>query len=181
MSLAIADRYARALADVVSRTGRYAETLGELEDFHAAYAESADLREALETPAVSPGDKQKILRAILVRLGTSEATSNFLHILLSHYRIRLLETIIAAFRKVVQQRLGIVAVKLYHPGEISPEERQAIADRFEELTGKKVSLELHRDETLIGGLLAQIGSITYDGSVKGSLERLRARFTAGRA
>lgn len=181
MSLALANRYARALADVVGKGGRYAETLRELEDFHAVYAESAELREALETPEITPPDKQKILSALLVRMEISETTSNFLRVLLAHYRIKLLEAVIAAFRKVAQQRLGIVAVKVYHPGEITREQRQAIEDRFVELTGKKVSLEFYRDESLIGGLVAQIGSITYDGSVKGDLERLRSQLMVGGA
>ena len=93
--------------------------------------------------------------------------------------MKLLEAVIPAFRKLAYQRLGIVEVKFYHPREISPEERQAIAERFAELTGKKVELDFHRDETLLGGALAQIGSVTYDGSVKGSLERLREQLAAG--
>jgi hypothetical protein len=41
------------------------------------------------------------------------------------------------------------------------------------LTGKKVRCKFSVDESLIGGLVARIGSTIYDGSVKGQLEALR--------
>jgi F-type H+-transporting ATPase subunit delta len=34
-------------------------------------------------------------------------------------------------------------------------------------------LEFHLDGELIGGLVAQIGSTVYDGSIRGSLDRMR--------
>ena len=179
MLFVVASRYARALADVLRETGHEAEVLKELENFSAAYAESSELREVFETPVISPADKQKVLNAILSRLGSSEVTGNFLRVLLAHYRMRLLPTVIVAFRKVVNQRLGIVEVEICHARQITAEERSRFADRFAELTGKKVILQFRRDESLLGGVLAQIGSITYDGSLKGSLERLRERLTAG--
>jgi F-type H+-transporting ATPase subunit delta len=178
VSLVVASRYARALAEVVGKAGNYAEVLQELENFHSLYAENSELREVLETPVVSPADKQKVLNAILPRLGTSEVSSNFLRVLLAHFRMSLLATVILAFRKIANQRLGVVEVEIFHAHEITAEERQALAGRFAGLTGKKVSMRFHRDDTLLGGVLAQIGSVTYDGSLKGSLERLRERLTA---
>ncbi len=55
MPTVIANRYARALADVVAPAGNYRQVLGELEDFGAAYRESLELREVCETPAVIDG------------------------------------------------------------------------------------------------------------------------------
>ena len=50
MPTVIANRYARALADVVASTGNYRQVLSELEDFGAAYRQSLELREVCETP-----------------------------------------------------------------------------------------------------------------------------------
>ena len=46
-------------------------------------------------------------------------------------------------------------------------------------TGKQVRMTFSLDPTLIGGLMARIGSTIYDGSVRGQLERLRAGLLAG--
>ena len=178
MPTVIASRYARALADAVGAGGDYSATLKELEDFVGAWRESSELREVLVSPAVSPEQKRKILDAILGRLGTSVTTSNFLRVLLSHYRIELLEDVVQAFGKVVNARLGVIEVQISYAHGLSSEEQDALRSRFQELTGKKVEMEFRRDDSLLGGVQARIGSTIYDGSVSGQLERLRARLEA---
>jgi len=41
-----------------------------------------------------------------------------------------------------------------------------------------VELEFRIDRDLLGGILAQIGSTVYDGSVRGSLARIREQLLA---
>lgn len=178
MSMAVANRYASALADVVEQKGDYGTVEGELQNFAAAYRESPELREVFETPAVPLDGKMKVLEAILERLGISAVASNFLHVLVAHYRMTLLEEIIPAFTRVANDRLGIVEVKVFAPSEISVETRRALQSRFEQVTRKKVEMEFQLREDLIGGLLAQIRSTVYDGSVRGRLDRIREKLTA---
>ena len=45
MPTVIANRYARALADVVASTANYRQVLTELEDFGAAYRQSLEFRD----------------------------------------------------------------------------------------------------------------------------------------
>ncbi len=47
------------------------------------------------------------------------------------------------------------------------------------LAGKKAKLKFSSDPTLIGGVVAHVGSTVYDGSVRGQLEKLRTRLGAG--
>jgi F-type H+-transporting ATPase subunit delta len=176
--MAVANRYARALADVAEHQGDYRAIERELQDFAAAYRESADLREVFETPAVAPEDKMKVLEAILEHLGVSEVTSNFLHVLAAHYRMPLLEEIIPAFTRIANDRMGIVEVRVLAPSEIPDEARRALRAGFERVTGKQVEVEFQRQEDLIGGLLAQIRSTVYDGSVRGRLDRIREKLMA---
>lgn len=178
MAQAVANRYARALADVVGRTGDFRRILQDLEDFAAVYGQSPELREVLETPALSLQDKTKVLEAILARLGTSHIAANFLRVLVSNYRIRLLEEVLGAFQEIAHERLGIARVKVYSASELSEAERQALRARFEEVTKKRVEIEFESQAELLGGVRAQIRSIVYDGSVRGHLERMRARLMA---
>jgi F-type H+-transporting ATPase subunit delta len=172
MSFAIASRYARALADVLRPAGNYAAALAELETYLGVWRESSDLREAFESPVVPPASKQKVLGAILVRLGTSHTVSNFLRVLLAHFRMGMLEEVVQAFRKVVDQRLGIVEVKISYSRDVSEQEQTALRERFSQLTGQKAEVSFSRKDELLGGVLAQVGSVIYDGSIRGFLERL---------
>ena len=179
MSTVVANRYARALADVVASTGNYRQVLSELEDFSAAYHLSMELREVCETPAVAMVQKLSVLQALAGRMGSSPVTLNFLRVLMSHYRFPLLGEILLAFRNIVYARLGIVRVKITSAEDLPKPERELLAARFNELTRKQSELEFHRDGNLIGGLVAQIGSTVYDGSIRGHLGRIREQLMEG--
>jgi F-type H+-transporting ATPase subunit delta len=176
--MVIANRYARALADVVAASGDYRKVLEELEDFQRAYRESLELKEAFASPAVTIPQKMKVLEAIGQRLGASPVTLNFLRVLLVNYRMPLLEEAVQAYRKIANDRMGIVQVTISSASDLSPAERESVATRFQGLTGKQVELEFRTDRELLGGILAQIGSTVYDGSVRGNLARIREQLLA---
>ena len=173
MAIPVANRYARALADVLSQGGDYRAVLGELRNFLSSYQESADLREVFDTPAISLEKKLKVLEAILARLGVSKVTASFLRVLVTNYRIGLLAETCAAFNRIANERLGVVEVKVLSATGLSEAEQQALRARFEAVTRKKVAMEFGLDGGLLGGILARIQSTVYDGSVRGNLERIR--------
>jgi F-type H+-transporting ATPase subunit delta len=176
--MVVASRYARALADVVAASGDYRKVLEELQDFERAYRESSELKEVFASPAVAMPQKMKVLEAIGQRLDASPVTLNFLRVLLANYRMPLLEEAIQAYRKIANARMGIVQVIISSASDLSQAERESVAARFRQLTGKQVELEFQIDSELLGGILAQIGSTVYDGSVRGSLALMREQLTA---
>ena len=178
MATAIATRYARALADVVSRTGDYRRAQEELAAFADVYRESTELRDVLKTPAVSVADKTRILDAILSRLGTSTTPANFFRVLLANYRLSMVDSIIEAFGKLVTDRLGIARVQISSAAQLAPAQQAAMVTRFEAVTRRTVEAVFQVDAGLLGGVTAQIGSTVYDGSVRGHLQRIRERLTA---
>ena len=178
MAIAVANRYARALADVVaSQQGDYARVLRELEAFTAVYRENAELREVFDTPAVPLDRKLKVVEAIAARLATAPVTANFFRVLVTNYRLALLAEIRVAFHRISNERMGVVEVKVVSAGGLTETEQQAMRARFSELTGRQVEFDFHLDQKLLGGIVAQIGSTVYDGSVRGQLDRIRQRLT----
>ena len=178
MATAIASRYARALADVVGRTGDYRRAQEDLQAFAEVFRESTELREVLKTPAISVADKTRVLEAVLARLGTSPLVANFFRVLLANYRLALLDDIIEAFGKIVIARMGIARVRITSAAGLTPAERETLTARFAAVTQKRVEAEFEVEAELLGGVTAQIGSTVYDGSVRGHLQRIRERLTA---
>jgi F-type H+-transporting ATPase subunit delta len=176
--MVVANRYARALADVVARSGDYRRVLRELQDFASAYRETLELQQVFASPAVALPQKMKVLEAIGQKLGQSPVTVNFLRVLLANYRMPLLQEAVQAYRKIANERLGIVQVTLSSASDLSDGERASVAARFRELTGKQVEIDFRIDRELLGGILAQIGSTVYDGSVRGNLARIREQLMA---
>ncbi|PYV17702.1 MAG: ATP synthase F1 subunit delta [Acidobacteria bacterium] len=175
MSIVIANRYARALADVVGASGNYRPVEQELETFGAVWRASAELGAVFDSPAVRLDAKMGLLDRILERLAVSKTTSNFLRILAQNYRLAMFEEIRAAFRRISNERQGIVEVRVSSAADLSAEERAALAARFREVTGQPLEMEFETDAALIGGLRARIQSRVYDGSVRGHLDAMRER------
>ncbi len=173
--MVVAGRYARALADVAGPKGDFRAVERELGEFAEIYRGSADFRQLLETPAVTLDRKMRVLEAILARLGTSPMTSNFLHVLVRNFRAALIEEILQAFSKIVNDRLGVVEVRVYSATGLSEEVRRDLRERFERVTNKRVEMDFQLDQKLLGGILAQVRSTVYDGSVRGHLERIREK------
>jgi F-type H+-transporting ATPase subunit delta len=178
MSMAIASRYARALAEVLGPQGDFGAMQQELESFAGVWRESDDLRQVLVSPTIPMDQKRGVLDTVIQRLGLSATAGNFLRVLLVNYRMQLLEEVLQSFQKTANERLGVVEVQVSCAQDLAPEEQEALRGRFAELTGKRVEMNFRRDEKLLGGIQARVGSTIYDGSVQGYLDRLRGQLTS---
>ena len=178
---AIATRYADALADVV--TGKASplkpeDALAELQAFEGVLRASPELQNALTTPAVSAGRKRAVVGRIADVLRLSRIARNFLFVLIDHRRIAALSDIIQTFEQILDARLGFARAEVASAREMTDTQRSALNAQLERLTGKRVRTRFSIDESLIGGVMARIGSTVYDGSVRGQLNSLERRLTA---
>jgi F-type H+-transporting ATPase subunit delta len=56
---------------------------------------------------------------------------------------------------------------------LGPDKVSALERSLSAATGKKVQLETQVDPSLIGGVVARIGSTVYDGSIRTQLQKVR--------
>ena len=179
---AVAARYARALFDVVIRDTAEDAAAAErdLGGFVAVLEAHPALRQALENPAVPAARKQAAVSAVLEHGdGVSPGVTRLLGLLAERDRMLLLPELLAAFRKRVQDRLQIVRAEVTTAVPLPDERRAAVARRLGDVTGKQVSIDARVDPSIIGGVVAKIGSTVYDGSVARQLERLREQLESG--
>lgn len=170
--------YAEALAEVALAEKRPEQMRRELGDFLALMAESSDLRNFLESPAVPARAKQAVISKLIERTGASEALRNFLFLVVDHRRVGLLGAIGVAFGQELNARLGILEAEISAARELGAEEKQELVAVLERRTGKKIEASYRVAPELVGGAVVRIGSTIYDGSVRNGLERLRARMAA---
>jgi F-type H+-transporting ATPase subunit delta len=119
-----------------------------------------------------------VVGKIAERLGASRVVRNFLFVLIDHRRVPMLSEIIEAFITRLDERLGFARAEVRAARQIDDSQRAALVAQLERLTGKQVRLQFTVDESLIGGVVARVGSTVYDGSVRGRLETLGRRMTA---
>lgn len=178
---AVAARYAEALADVVTAAAspvRAQDALDELRAFEGTLRSSADLYNALTSPAIAGSRKKAVVGRIADDLQVSKITRNFLFVLIDHRRVPALAEILRTFEVVLDQRLGYVRAEVASPRELNNAQRASLNATLERLTGKRIRMRFSIDESLIGGVVARIGSTVYDGSVRGQLQSLERRLVA---
>lgn len=173
----LATRYAKALLASLPDPSRAAET----DAFLTAFADHLDgskaLRDVLLNPAHPRSARKKALAELATAHGVPAEVGRFLGILLDNGRLPLLPTIAAVFREEREAGSGIVEATITSARPLTPELRRQAEGSIARLTGKKVRLEEHVDDSLLGGAVTRVGSMVYDGSLKTQLERLRRRMS----
>ena len=175
---AVGTRYANALADVVTAPAsgvRPEDVVAELRSFEAALRDSTALHNALTSPAVPPARKRAVVGKIAETLKLSRVARNFLYVLIDHRRIAALEDVLQSFEIIVDERLGFARAEVSSACELTDAQRTSLSSQLERMTGKRIRMRFAVDPSLIGGVVARIGSTVYDGSVRGQLDSLGRR------
>jgi F-type H+-transporting ATPase subunit delta len=172
---AVATRYAHALADVVTGADsplRAEDAISQLRAFQGALRSFPDLDNALLTPAVPVARKRAVIGRVGYILELSQITRNFLYVLVDHRRITSLPEIIHSFELTVDERLGFARAEISTAHKLSEDQQTEVRVRLEMISRKRLRARYTVDNSLIGGVLARIGSTVYDGSVRGRLDTL---------
>ena len=175
MGGSVARRYARALFGIGVDAGKF-EALGdELGELATLWNESDELRQTLENPVFQPSEKRKVLESILPRVAPTQEVQRFVLLLLDRRRIVLLPAIARAYRDLTDAHVGRVRAEVISAQELVPATLDRIRRSLEQRTGKKVIINSTVDPELIGGVVARVGDLVLDGSVRTQLADLRAR------
>jgi F-type H+-transporting ATPase subunit delta len=170
---AVASRYAAALADVALEQKHADAVKSDLATFVDAFFSSTDLRNCLESPAVSHEVKHNVVEKLGERMSLAPAVRNFVYLLVDHRRTEMLREIQQAFQTELNARLGIAEADVTSARELSAAEKGQLSAALERRTGKKIEARFRMDESLVGGAVVRVGSTVYDGSVREQLTRLR--------
>jgi F-type H+-transporting ATPase subunit delta len=171
-------QYANALADVALAQGAADAALKQLADFEAAFAESSELRNFLTSPGVPREAKHGVIEKIAARIGAGKIIRNFLFVISDHQRSPILPEMVASFQDVIRQRQGIAEAEISSAVELSAPQKKKFAQTLERLTGKKIKAKYSLDPGLLGGAVVRVGDTIYDGSVRSSLNEMRAHLAA---
>jgi len=175
MGGSVARRYARALFGIGMDAGNY-EALGqEIDELSTLLDSSPELRNALENPVFKPEEKRKVLEQILPRVTPTAEVRRFVLLLLDRRRITLLPAIARAYRDLTDAQLGRVRAEVTSAQELPPATLDRVRRSLEQRTGKKVLINATVDPELIGGVVARVGDLVLDGSVRTQLDDLRTR------
>lgn len=173
MSVA-ANRYARALMDVLYPDKAEAG-LHQLQEFLSLLNDQPDARRFLENPTMAGDRRKRLLKEISDALSLDRRVANFIGILVDRDRLPIIEEIIQVYQTFLDERLGIVRARVTSAYSLEPSQQRELAARLERAIGKQIRMEVAVDPSLIGGVVAQVGSTIYDGSVRQQLRAFKNR------
>jgi F-type H+-transporting ATPase subunit delta len=173
ITASVARRYARALLALGLEEGRFEQVGEELEAVLQAIRERRELRVFLENPGYTPAQRLAAVDAAASALRLSPATANFLRLLVERQRGGDLAAIARAYRAMVDQQAGRVRATVTAARPLSDGELERLREAIGRMTGSSIVLESRTDPALIGGVVAQVGTLQLDGSLRTQLERLR--------
>ena len=174
----IARRYAKALLAIGQEDGNFEQYGREMTAFVAVAAE-ASLTDALTNPLYPADVRRKILGKVLARTSLSKIMQNFLELLQDKGRISQIALINADYLILVDEVNNVKRATITTAGPINEAIQQRVKANLEALTGKTVFVEARQDPDIIGGIIAQVGDLTLDGSVKTQLKNLKESLIKG--
>ena len=180
MQSVVGSRYARALVEVVVAPGssnKPDDVVNQLRAMEQLLSESPDLRAALMTPAVPTSRKRAVVGKFADTLGFSQVVRNFLFVILDHQRIAQLSEMREAFERLIDEQLGFARADIASAEPLNDAENAAVRAELSRLTGKQIRPQFAVDPTLLGGVVARVGSTVYDGSIRGQIEGMRRQLT----
>jgi F-type H+-transporting ATPase subunit delta len=171
--------YAKALYEL-ARERSQAERIGaELAEVEQLVREDAELAHFFARPGVSAAAKRSAADEIAQRLGVGKLMRDFVGLVAAHGRGNLLPEIGDAYRALVDAELNRVRARVRTAVPLTEAEKTSLAARLGTALGKHVTVNEVVDQNLLGGFVAEIGSLIVDGSLDGQLARLRERLARG--
>src|SRR5215467_9567262 len=130
---AIAIRYARAFADVVSQEGSIAESRDAVHSFNQLVTGNQELQSVFSNPTIPLDQKSGVLEALLERMRPSKSVGNFLRLLLRNYRLHQLGDIVTAFDTEIDRRIGVITAEITTAAPVNDKERQALSNKLDNM------------------------------------------------
>ena len=169
----LAERHAAALFDLADERRILDEVASDLRQLRAMVQASADLLRLIRSPILSRDEQSKGIGALAERAGLSPLVQDFLAVVARNRRLFAVPAMIEAFLAKLAARRGEVTAEVFAAHPLSEAQLAALNEQLRRSIGSRVSVDVHVDPGLIGGLVLKLGSRMVDGSIKSKLQRLQ--------
>ena len=164
------DRYARALFELASEKGTVDDWLVQL-DLAVQVLNDDEFRALLNHAEVSLLRKREAVEAVLSEV--DPMVQNLISLLVARGSVGVVGDVYDNYTRLVDIAKGRQRVELTSAVELEDNQIDKIKVFVEGLVKKEVVIHTSVDESILGGIVIQIGDQLLDGSTKTQLEGLR--------
>ena len=178
-SSAAARRYARALFSLAREDGSTDAVRAELARISAQLEATPELRAALFRPLHPATSRRAVMRRVAEREGLSRNVQNFMLYLIDQRRIVDFDAIVVEYGRLADEAAGRLEAEVVSASPLRDDQRERLRRALATRVGREVELEVKVDPALIGGAIAKVGGLVFDGSLRTQLTQLRDNLTRG--
>jgi len=169
----LAKRYAKAIFAIGQEQDTFEEYNVVLQGLAGLYADMPEVADALTNPLYPLDVKEKVMEGIIGSMGVDTVMGNFLNLLVQKKRAEFLPEIAESYKVMVDEAKNISHGNVTSAVELSDDLKSNVQTVLEKLTGKKVELTTSVDPEILGGIIAKVGDLVLDGSIKTQLAGLK--------
>jgi F-type H+-transporting ATPase subunit delta len=169
----IARRYARALFALAQEQGQVEAWADSLTTLRDVVEDSEELKDVLVNPVYVKEQRRAIAAKLSTALSLDESVANLLALLADRNRLGELNGIVDAFGQMADEKLGRVRAHITSAVPLDAATADRLSAKLAQSARGEVLLDHTVDPSLIGGVVAQVGNLVFDGSIRTQLEDLR--------
>jgi F-type H+-transporting ATPase subunit delta len=175
----IAKKYARAIFELALADKQQERCGREFESFSILIRQNEQLWGLFTGPAGDTELRRSALDAVLQKTKYLPLIDNFIRLLMDKERLVLVGDIVKAYGRLLNDHEGKMQARVVSAAPLSDAEAAEIRKRLSATLKRDIILETSVDPSLIGGAVAYVGGLVFDGSVKTQLITIRDNLKKG--
>ena len=174
-SITSAGRYSLALYELANEGDRLNRVEDQSLSILNLIRSNQDFANLIKDPTSKKEDLLKVMSIISENNKFEVLLKNFLSFLITKRRFFYIEQILKNFIETCSKKRGELKAELKSAKVLTNDEITKITDELAQNFRSKIKLNYKHDESLIGGLIVQVGSTMVDTSIKNKLQQIENR------
>jgi len=166
-------RYAKALLNLAS-SNKEIEILGtQIQEVAELFEQNASIRNVMQEPKINRAKKINVIDGLTKKMECSDLINKYCRYLTFRKRFNLISDISSTYQKLANEKLGKATANIVVADKLTQKEEKSLQKQISEYTGKKITLSVSVNKSILGGAITSIGSLVLDGSIKNKLNLIR--------
>ena len=170
-----ANRYSLALFELADESNLLSQVEENSNAFLKLILDNKDFSSLLKDPTINRDTLITIIKKISENSNLEMLFVTFLNFLITKRRFFFIEQILISFNKICSEKRGELKAEIKSAKELSQDEINKITEELSNSFKSKIKLNYNHDQSLIGGLVVQVGSVMIDTSIKNKLQQIENR------
>jgi F-type H+-transporting ATPase subunit delta len=172
----LARRYSKAIYEIAVAAGNQDKVFDDLRALASAFSKDRETINFFTNPLVPTEARIAAIEKALANKGVSKEALDLVMLLTHKDRLPIFNEIVGGFEAQADSANNVCRGTVRSATALDQVERTRIEQTVEKVLSKKVIMTYKVDPSVIGGLVAQVGSYTFDDSIASHLRRMNEEF-----